>query len=282
MTKRHSGMGKAIWMVLALSLLVMLTAGFLGEAQANPLKEKKASSAAVSVSDASHPGAVQTLQDSFDSIYKLGEKAVQSGSPIRVVLKWQGELERRDAGAETEGIAVERLANDLGLVAPQDVAEERHATYRSSAELKDQLSISLFWSELGEGRSYVIVTVESKDLLKAVDFKKIAVEAGRLMLEQGINADWNVSLQGTAKKQDNAEQAVQRLEGDLLPVVPGTNGAEDYADTATFSRSYTVPVLDRFVMSGDQRIGMQAAIHQDDVSGKNRVTLGFPLITIEY
>lgn len=68
------------------------------------------------------------------------------------------------------------------------------------------------------------------------------------------------------------------LEGKLQ----GISAAETYEDAATASISYTVPSTMHTVQSGEHRLALQAAVHKDDVLGGNRVTIGLPLITIEY
>ncbi|MGV2685907.1 hypothetical protein GNF82_16400, partial [Clostridium perfringens] len=57
---------------------------------------------------------------------------------------------------------------------------------------------------------------------------------------------------------------------------------EDYADDKTQSRSYEDPSLGAFVMSGDTPIHMQIAVHEDSLKKSSRITIGFPVITIEY
>lgn len=59
-------------------------------------------------------------------------------------------------------------------------------------------------------------------------------------------------------------------------------GGESYKDISTVSRTYSIPNLNRSVMSGNQSVSAQIAVHHEDQKGTNRVTIGFPLITIEY
>jgi hypothetical protein len=57
---------------------------------------------------------------------------------------------------------------------------------------------------------------------------------------------------------------------------------ERYEDAATASVSYQATALPLEILSGLHLLNMQLAVHQ--VSGQDdaRVTVGFPVITIEY
>lgn len=57
---------------------------------------------------------------------------------------------------------------------------------------------------------------------------------------------------------------------------------ESYEDVSTVSRSYAIPGIKRFVNSGDHKIALQVAVHKNDNDNSNRVTIGLPVITIEY
>ncbi|MNC45556.1 hypothetical protein D3C75_945270 [compost metagenome] len=140
----------------------------------------------------------------------------------------------------------------------------------------------MFWSQLEQGGSYVIVTLETSDLLKATAFGADAEQAGELLLAAGISPEWNASLQGEASLQGLPQEALSQIEGTIAGQFTGLKAEEDYADDTTGSRSYSVPGLARTVSSGDHLIALQAAVHKNGNDGRNRVTIGMPLITIEY
>ncbi|MBW4082744.1 YwmB family TATA-box binding protein [Paenibacillus sp. S150] len=220
---------------------------------------------------------IDGLADSLALLTTLGMTATQPDSPLRLVLKWQGEYSSDASAAD----AAERLAGKLGLGNASRSDEDGHMTSRAAAALAGAQA-SLFWSELGGGRSYVIVTYETADLLKAPELPAAAVSAGKELLQAGIAAEWNVSLQGAAKDQSGPEAALFSIEQSLQPRLPGMNPEESYEDNATYSRSYSVPGLERAVSSGSHLIALQLAVHKNGNNNTNRVTLGFPLITIEY
>nr|WP_246354658.1 YwmB family TATA-box binding protein [Paenibacillus phytohabitans] len=102
------------------------------------------------------------------------------------------------------------------------------------------------------------------------------------MLQAGIVAEWNVSLQAPAKEQSGPQAALLATEQNLAAQLPGIHAEENYADETTSSRSYNVPGLQRTVSSGGHELSLQLAVHRDGNEDRNRVTLGLPLITIEY
>ncbi|OKP96111.1 YwmB family TATA-box binding protein [Paenibacillus sp. P46E] len=221
-----------------------------------------------------------SLADSLERITSLGGIATLPDSPLRLVLKWQGDYSTGTSGVSAAE-AAQSLAAKLGLGAVSRSDEDGHMTSRAGAAL-DGAQVTLFWSELGGARSYVIVTFETADLRKAPELPAAADSAGQQMLQAGIAAEWNASLQGTAKAQSGPEAALFSIEQSLQEQLPGMNPEESYEDDTTYSRSYSVPGLERAVSSGSHSIALQLAVHKNGNNNTNRVTLGLPLITIEY
>ncbi|KHL92580.1 hypothetical protein QW71_28590 [Paenibacillus sp. IHB B 3415] len=299
----NRGQSRVILVLAGLCVAVMLLSGFrsAGTAGGNGLQEVSA----VSAVTASTAGAGE-LEDSLALLTTLGREASAPGAPLRLVLKWQGEY----SGEASAEAAVQDLSARLGLGEVSSSDEDGHLTSRSSAELSGgaQVSlfwselgggrsycivtfetadggggqVSLFWSELGGGRSYCIVTFETADLLDSPELASAAGDAGKAMLQAGIAAEWNVSLQAPAKEQSGPQAALLVTEQNLAAQLPGIHAEENYADETTSSRSYSVPGLQRTVSSGGHELALQLAVHRDGNEDRNRVTIGLPLITIEY
>ncbi|MBY3624300.1 hypothetical protein HGO21_32875 [Acinetobacter sp. CUI P1] len=218
------------------------------------------------------------LNGSLMSLINLGTKTTISGSPLRVVLKWQGAI----SAYNDPSVEVAKLSAHLGLSVPSGSNEDGHMTYRSTAVKPDRSHLSLFWSELGEGNSYVIVTLDTADLKDKVSFQEAAEEVSTILEQSNIKAEWNVSLQGIAKQQGGPEGVLSQTEGLLKEQFKAVDEKESYTDVATVSRTYSIPDLKRSVVSGNHSVSAQIAVHQEDQNGTNRLTIGFPLITIEY
>ncbi|WP_405104301.1 hypothetical protein MHH28_17275 [Paenibacillus sp. FSL K6-1217] len=218
------------------------------------------------------------LQKSLALLTTLGGQASAPGAPLRLVLKWQGEY----SGGESAEVAAQSLAARLGLGEVSGADDEGYRAWRSTAPLRKGVQVSLFWSELGGGRSYSIVTMETADLLGSPELPDAAAEAGRAMLEAGIAAEWNASLQAPAKEQGGPQAALLATEQLLAAQLPGVQAEESYTDVTTSSHSFSVPGLQRTVSSGSHSLALQLAVHKNVNTDENRVTLGMPLITIEY
>lgn len=271
----NRGQSKGMLVLAGLCVAVMLLSGFrsTGTAGGNGLEDVSAASAVT----ASSAGAGE-LEDSLALLTTLGREASAPGAPLRLVLKWQGEY----SGEASADATVQNLSSRLGLGEVSISDEDGHLTSRSSAELSGGAQVSLFWSELGGGRSYCIVTFETADLMRSPELPAAADEAGKAMLQAGIAAAWNVSLQAPAKEQSGPQAALLATEQTLAAQLPGIHAEENYADETTSSRSYSVPGLQRTVSSGGHELALQLAVHRDGNEDRNRVTLGLPLITIEY
>ncbi|KTD84953.1 YwmB family TATA-box binding protein [Paenibacillus etheri] len=254
---RKSGI-RGTLLVLILCCTAILLAGFRGEGE----KESQ----------------IAQLKKSLPLLTSLGKSVTVPGSPLRLVLKWQGEY---DGDGLEASVTATNLSDVLGLGETSREAGGEHLTYRSAAD-RAGFQTTMFWSELGNGRSYVIVTLETPDLLNAPDLQAEAEEAGAKLRKIGITAEWNTSLQGAAKEQEGPQKALLLTEQNMHAQLPELKVQESYEDETTASHSYSTSALLHSVMSGSHKIVLQTAIHQDIKEGSNRVTIGFPLITIEY
>lgn len=291
---KNRGTSKGTLLLIGLCTAAILLAGFrsVGAAGTQDSLMGVAPTAASSAGQAALHASAQVPSQEFPSeeaynpagpatslalLTSLGREAVLPGSPLRLVFKWQGEY----SGAVPTVDILQSLAAKLGLGAVSRADENGHMTSRAAATLAGA-HVSLFWSELGEGRSYVILTLETADLLKSPELPAAAERAGRELAQAGIAAEWNASLQGTAKHQGKPQAALFSIEQAINTRLQGINAAESYEDESTYSRSYSVPGLERTVSSGSHKLALQVAVHTNGNNNTNRVTLGFPLITIEY
>lgn len=262
MKMRSGNKGQAKWImaVAGLCAAALLFAGF-GGAHAEPAQKAAA------------------LRTPLAQLVAAGEAATQPGTPLRLVLKWQGTFAGQGEAARQ---AAEALAQRLGLGKVEAGAEDGHTAYRAVAAAGAGGKVSMFWSELGNGASYVIVTHETADWQRGGGFEAAAEATGETLQAAGITAEWNAALQGTAAAQDAPAAALNAVEAQLARIFTSPKAEEAYGDATTASRSYSVPGLARTVASGGHALALQAAVHRSSETGANRVTIGLPLITIEY
>jgi hypothetical protein len=219
------------------------------------------------------------LNSSLKSLIDLGKEATVSSSPLRLVLKWQGPISGYN---DDPSVEVAKLSARLGLSVPSGTEEDGHMTYRAETTKAYETRLSLFWSELGEGNSYVIVTLDTANLQNEDSFQAVAGEVSAILEQNKINAEWNVSLQGITDKQGAPEEILSQTELLIDEQFEVVTPKESYSDVATVSRTYSIPGLKRSVVSGNDVVSAQIAVHHEDLKGENRLTIGFPLITIEY
>lgn len=143
---------------------------------------------------------------------------------------------------------------------------------------KSTLSVSVKQDDRAK-KMYVIVEVYSTGLEKHEVYQEWLREIDERWTELGLQTDWRMNLQANLK---------QNLPPDTLWHVLEDAGAraagEEYTDGRSSSRTYEVPGLHRSVVVDGQVINLQAAIHHLLIEGpeRYRITLGTPLITIEY
>ncbi|WP_422658290.1 YwmB family TATA-box binding protein [Paenibacillus sp. EC2-1] len=213
--------------------------------------------------------------DSLKLLYSLGE--MQVDSPLHVTVKLQGE--RRDFSSDKIEATVEALKAEIGLKDMFMDTENGEQSYRVR-EVISGMDVRMDWVQAG-GHSYVkfqLDTVGTANFQHLIDIQK-KVEG--ILEEVGIIAAWNASVQGSVNNSLSAEKTMQLVEGKMESNL-SLNEVDSYQDSTTESRSYKVPSLGTFVMSGDQQIHMQVAVHEDSMKKNNRITIGFPVITIEY
>ncbi|AKG36321.1 YwmB family TATA-box binding protein [Paenibacillus durus] len=280
MENRGKSSNKGTLLMVGLCCAVLLLAGFRNGVEASPAAGvySKAQQPNAALETEDRAGLAGTPSAAVLLLTDLGRSVTEPDSPIRLVFKWQGSY-TGDAGKAFS--AANSLSKSLGLPAVVGSEEEGHAAYRSSSK-SGEMKTSLFWSEMGEGESYVIVTVETADLSRTAGLAGSIQQAGMMVTSAGVAADWNVSLQGAAKEHGDASRALKLTEHMLAGKLQGMSAAETYEDETTASTSYTVPSILHTVQSGAHRLALQAAIHKDVAKGRSRVTLGFPLITIEF
>ncbi|MBE9913445.1 hypothetical protein G8C92_05220 [Paenibacillus donghaensis] len=215
-------------------------------------------------------------QNELGTLLDLGHRMVDQ--PLQVVVKWQGSWE----GSGTEGAeaAARKLGRSLQLAPVQALTEHGHVTYRVIDE-KNDINIRLNWQEISRNHSYVVMQLEAGNPQQWDNLSDLQEQYGKKMRDAGIKAEWNASLQGMVNDSASVVDTMNRIEGNLIDTLKATP-QDTYEDATTVSNSYQVPSLTSRVRSGGDWLSMQVAVHEDSLSGSNRVTIGLPVITIEY
>jgi hypothetical protein len=203
----------------------------------------------------------------------------------KVTFKYTGYYGTCD-GLDTKILAEGKsLVHELGLM---DVNAEEHPflqhavfTVKSEVEPGAVMTVTVA-SPTGQSACYAVLRLDASGDVEQDHLLKWQEHTGKLLKEHGIQGTWNVMMQGNASiealsMQDNPEgfleQFVQAYKGSVV---------ESYLDGTTFSTSLASPEFQSFILSGKQKVNVQIALHKDTTSGLWRVTVGTPVITMEY
>ncbi|WP_315372393.1 YwmB family TATA-box binding protein [Paenibacillus xylanexedens] len=198
----------------------------------------------------------------------------------RLVIKWQGEG-KGDAQAQAV-----LLASHLGLEPPVRVRQTGHDVYRSE-EIVDTATggagMLVNVVDTGDNGYYAIVQLSGDAHMDRKALMTVHEQIGQLLVDSGMKASWNMSVQGTAvtATEHDASQQLELIEKQLSTKVDIAS-VERYTDAGTASVSYKAVELPLSIKSGSHMLNMQLAVHQVGDEVDNRITVGFPVITIEY
>ncbi|OAB46308.1 YwmB family TATA-box binding protein [Paenibacillus glacialis] len=212
----------------------------------------------------------------LENLIQWGQELVDT--PLKVVVKWQGQW--TNEGKLTSLEAAQQLAINMDLPIPQVVSSIDHETYRSITSI-DGIRVSFNWQVLSEDKNYMIVTMESTDAVTHSTLLRLQDMYLTQLDIMNIDAAWNATVQGNVKERQAVTATMKDVETQLQTHLE-FNQVESYTDEMTISRSYEAPSLGFDLVSGDHNMDLQIAVHLDEMTGMSRVSLGFPIITVEY
>lgn len=191
----------------------------------------------------------------------------------RLVIKWQGEG-RGDAEAQAA-----LLASHLGLEQPVRVRQTGHDVYRSEMAVNEatgEAGLLVNVVETGDNGYYAIVQISGDAHTDRKTLMTVHEQVDQLLVDSGMKASWNMSVQGTAvtATEHDASQQLELIEEQLSTKVDNTS-VERYTDAGTASISYEAAELPLSIKSGSHMLNMQLAVHQVGEQGNNRITVGF-------
>ncbi|HEY2492824.1 MAG TPA: YwmB family TATA-box binding protein [Paenibacillus sp.] len=217
-----------------------------------------------------------TEESQLRTLVKVGQESIDSS--LKIVVKWQGSWTKD--GQETISETVGNFVNNMGLSPMEKLVDSEHTTYRSLTQI-DGVDVRLNWQQISEDKSYVIVQLEASSALQLTTLVHLQEKYKQGLKEIGILVEWNASVQGNSKEVESVGKSMEKVEAHVKSHM-AIQQLDRYTDITTLSHSYTAPSLGLNLKSGTNRMDLQTAVHQDGVRGSNRITIGFPVITIEY
>jgi hypothetical protein len=169
----------------------------------------------------------------------------------------------------------------LGLSSDHENIEIVQGTSVYTIKASNQsIQSSLKLSALNKDEMYISLQLscecESPEALKQFKSYRNQVEIHLKKLE--LNSERNTILQGTSTLSDNTIDTFWST----LETTLDAELVEAYEGHGTFSHSLYSSKLEQEIYSGINPMNVQAALHQNTVTGDWRLTLGTPIITIEY
>jgi len=183
-----------------------------------------------------------------------------------------------------------------------------------SVTLSDRTMLSATVQKYSHAEALVAIKLVSSQLERLTDYQKWFAR----MTESGTGLSWRLNVQSTFKGQGSegfspeqgwrAYSSGEETDGTGSDQDRGASGLKqsgegfrpervwealeahgavivhdgEYRDAGSVSRTFHVPYLSSATRVRDQLVNLQAAVHQSTMDGSYRVTLGTPLITVEY
>ncbi|WP_199925549.1 YwmB family TATA-box binding protein [Paenibacillus bouchesdurhonensis] len=233
----------------------------------------------------------------LEKILAVGKSMTQG--EIRGTVKWQGEWLTELSLEE----AAKLLADRLGwLDRYAEQVHDREVLYAESVteEIHGKLAILSH----GDGLYYVVLRLENQTLMGLEQLAEYSVKYGEMLLAEGVRIKWNAALQGASMEADDAPilsqtgvstSISQEGEPQAMSVTVAFDAiessakkrlklhqVESFEDERTVSRSYAVEELPIRVQSAGQDISLQLALHWNTETERYDISIGSPLLTVEY
>ncbi|KQX68430.1 YwmB family TATA-box binding protein [Paenibacillus sp. Root444D2] len=158
-----------------------------------------------------------------------------------------------------------------------------HPTYTAKSEVVPGAVVTVtVASPQGQTACYVVLRLDASHEAEQSELVKWQDQAGEQLKKLGINGQWNVMVQGYVNEQEQSGQKSSAELVDSIALAFKGKIVESYNDQNTVSASLSSKEFHSSIKSGDQTVNLQIALHQESTTGKLRLTVGTPIITMEY
>lgn len=237
--------------------------------------------------DVSDP--LKDAEQQLDALVATGRAVTPD--PFRLTLKWQGDWSSLLSSEEAAGV----LASRLGLSGPEAGTVQGRTVYQSHGQIEG-IHAELDLVTLEEGKHYAMLRLDvaGGDQTIVKQLQEAQRIAGDSLADEGVDPRWNAAIQGIAWPASVAEggkdsgeslltATLDRLESQIQRSAKlKLKQAEAFGDEGTASRTYQVEALPISVLSGEHRVALQMVVHRNNSTGMDEITIGSPLLTVEY
>jgi hypothetical protein len=215
----------------------------------------------------------------IQTVIELSKPLLQEGDTY--LIKWSGELAGYTNMASFT-LSYNRLSNQLGFPAKSELQYVNGLPVLRSSELLIN-GVLLQWMYVGskdQKSSILMLKLTADSYVSYQNLISLQLEIKEKLTDLNLDGKWNTMVQGvltTIGPGDDPEDLLQRLHKE----VEGTE-QELYRDEQTLSTSLFTKKLMGSVQSGSHKVNLQIALHQNSITKEWRLTMGTPLITMEY
>jgi hypothetical protein len=177
-----------------------------------------------------------------------------------------------------------KLSQAFGIPQAEKLSESNsHSIYSAKAEVvPGAVGTVTVASPQGQPSCYIILRLDASHETEQTELIKWQDQAGEQLKKIGIHGQWNVMVQGYVGEQEQSHQkSSEELVNDLVQAFKG-NIVESYRDQNTISMSLATDEFQSYIKSGNKTVNLQVALHQESTTGMWRLTVGTPIITMEY
>ncbi|MDP5275060.1 YwmB family TATA-box binding protein [Chengkuizengella axinellae] len=171
------------------------------------------------------------------------------------------------------------LMSEFHMPQSESLIDSGHLVYQSEVELDSGTNLVVRLAGIeNEKITYLTLILESdQHSLGSLSTDKTQIETVLEILN--IQTNWNTMLQGkySNHSDDDFNDLWKSLNNKLQ-----LNEIETYTDERTVSTSFYSSKLNSEILSGSNRMNLQVALHQNSINDEWQLTIGSPIITIEY
>ncbi|NEW09433.1 hypothetical protein GK047_26175 [Paenibacillus sp. SYP-B3998] len=181
--------------------------------------------------------------------------------------------------------AGKQLSQAIGLPQTEGLIESNSSfIYKAELEVGIDEAVTVTVARpQGQSSCYMVLRIDASEGADSTHLIKKQDELSERLRKLQINGQWNVMVHGyvSPSVQLEAQQSSSEL---VKKIVKDFRGSivESYSDINTISASLASDGFHSSIRSGNNIVNVQIALHQESTTGMWRLTVGTPIITMEY
>jgi hypothetical protein len=225
-----------------------------------------------------YPEGMETNHDT-QTMIELSKPFLKEGNHT-YVMKWSGELAGYTTNASFQRTYNE-LSSQLGFQTNSDLEYINGLPVLRSSTHTDGALLQWMYVGSKDQKSSVLILKLTADTY--VDYQSLVsaqLEIQEKLTTMDLEGKWNIMVQGAlthTELRDDPKALLQKLSKEVKGMEQ-----ELYVDEHTLSASLFTQKLKSSVQSGSHKVNLQIALHQNSITKEWHLTMGSPLITMEY